>query len=132
MDKIVELQALDDRRHDAIMSWDKPALDEIFSDDVVFVHTSGKKEGKVAFLSDGVGARPKIVSMTREDTRIDVDGDVGIISGPISLRIAPAGQAGADIIEVNVFVTRVALHRAGHWRFTLYQSTAIQGGPAAS
>ncbi|MEU2200204.1 nuclear transport factor 2 family protein [Isoptericola sp. NPDC019482] len=115
-----EILALEARRRDALVAGDVDALDAMFDDALVHVHAPGLVHTKAQLL-EHVATRRAYVDVVRDDLRVRLVGDVGVVTGRIVNHMR--GPDGAPRVLAGV-VTQVVVRGAdGAWRFVSFQMT---------
>jgi ketosteroid isomerase-like protein len=107
------------RRHAALAAVDMPALDALFCDDLVHVHSNAMVHNKTELLAY-IAEKRAFVSIDRGPLTIRVTGDCAIMTGAITnhMRRPDGGKA-----TMNGFVTQVLRREAGQWRFASFHFT---------
>lgn len=119
-DEIEALLALEDRRIAAAVSGEVDDLLEIFAEDHVHVHGSGKTENRAGLVA--AAGLKRYTEPRRPDIRCY--GDMAILTGPIILRV----DRGEGMERHVMFATQVARRTGGKWQFVSMQVTPIRGG----
>lgn len=115
-----ELLAVEERRRQALLAVDIPALDELYDDSLVHIHAPGLIHNKAQLL-EHVALRQAYLDMTRGELNIRVVGDVAVMTGRLVNRLR--GPDGVERV-LGGPVTQV-LRRCddGKWRFVSFQMT---------
>lgn len=115
-----ELDAVEQRRRQALIDVDLDTLDELFDDTLLHVHAPGVVHTKAQLL-EHTATRRAYLGITRGDLDIRLIGDVAIVIGPITNRLRTADGGERTLAGVATQV----LHRAegGGWRFVAFQMT---------
>lgn len=111
---------LENRRLTGMRTRDLAMLEQVFDDDLMFVHTTGKadsKAGMLAFAASGSDRTYKLGSV-----EVTSEGDMACLYGDIFMTVTLQDKPP---MEVHMFVTRLARKRDGVWRYVLVQTTAI-------
>ncbi|CAG9271625.1 nuclear transport factor 2 family protein [Paraburkholderia unamae] len=115
--------ALEQRRQAALVAVDLDALDELFADDLVHVHSTGLVHDKAALLRH-IERKRGFIAIERGPLALRVDGDIAVMTGPLTNRMrAPHGEGE---IAMHAFVTQVLRRRSGRWQFTNFHLTITQ------
>lgn len=115
-----EILDVEQRRAQALLAVDLPALDDLFDDSLVHTHAPGVTHDKAQLL-EHVATRQAYVDVQRGELLVRVIGDVAIMTGRITNRLRnPDGSErvlGGQLIQV--------LRRCsdGAWRFVSFQIT---------
>ena len=108
----------EERRRAALVAVDIPALDALFADDLVHVHSNGLVHDKAQLLRH-VEANRAFVAIERRDLNVRLCGDVAILTGAMTNRM----RRGEEVAVLDGMVTQ-ALRRDGKtWRFMSFQFT---------
>jgi len=120
-----EISRLDTRRIDALINADMKALDEIFSDELVYVHSGGKIDAKKPYLALVASGSLDYVSQHYDPpARVVVAGpDTAFATGRVTIELkSKTGQISKRVLTTTTVYARTA---AG-WKAILYQSTPVQ------
>ena len=120
-----EISRLDTRRIEALVNADMKALDEIFSDDLVYVHSGGKIDAKKPYLAlVSSGSLDYVSQQYDPPARVVVGGpDTAFVTGRVTIELkSKAGQITKRVLTTTTVYARTA---AG-WKAILYQSTPVQ------
>ena len=116
-----ELLRCQQRRLAAMVAVDLATLDELLAEDMTYTHSSGTLESKTQHLDALRSGRLNYESLTADDVRVRIYGDVGIVTGTSTIGVASGGQS--RILRVRF--TDV-YHRAnGRWQMVAWQSTRL-------
>ena len=112
------LQA-DDRRFDAMRKEDWAALDATLADDLIYVHSTARRESKAEHTGNLKAGKPHYRGIAPRERTAKVHGDVGIVNGISEMHVENAGK------EQRFTVRYLAVYvKAGeHWRMFAWQST---------
>ena len=72
-------------RCDALMAADAKALENLYTDDFVYVHSSGRKEARASYLSTVTTTDNKFLSFSHSDMKVDVMGDAALMTGTVEM-----------------------------------------------
>jgi ketosteroid isomerase-like protein len=115
-----EVLAAEERRRQALLAVDIPALEDLYDDSIVHIHAPGVTHNKTQLL-EHVATRQAYVDMVRGDLNIRVVGEVAIMTGQLTNRLrSPDGRERT----LSGPVTQV-LRRCDddQWRFVSFQMT---------
>jgi ketosteroid isomerase-like protein len=106
----------------AMLAFDYAALDELLSDDVAYIHSTGVVETKAEYFS---GLRAGLyeygdIRITSGQTRVFPD--IAITHGVMEMTVGEKGSAKGVIRLLHVLVWRA---ERGTWRLLLRQATRI-------
>ena len=117
-----ELLAVENRRIQALLDGDIPALEALFDDSLVHIHAPGLMQDKAKLL-EHVAVRRAYRSIERGELNIRVVGDVAIITGPLTNRLRNANGGERTVEGVATQVLRRT--DDGEWRFLSFQMTPL-------
>ena len=108
------------RRQAALVAVDLSALDKLFADDLMHIHSTGLVHNK-AELMRHIEHRRGFIGIERGPLDIRIEGNMALMAGPIINRMrAPEGD-GEILLEG--FVTQILRHTAEGWKFIHFQFT---------
>jgi len=116
-----EVIAADDRRFQAMVKQDWPALDAALADDLVYVHSTARVESKAEHVVNLKAGKPHYRGASPRERKVRVKGDVAIVNGVSDMHVENAGK------EQRFTIRYLAVYaRAGQaWRMTAWQSTKL-------
>jgi uncharacterized protein (TIGR02246 family) len=120
-----EISRLDARRVEALLKADVKALDQIYSDDLVYVHSGGKIDSKQPYLALLTSGNLNYVSQTYDPpARVVVAGpDTAFVTGRVTIELkSKTGEISKRVLAT----TTVYARSAAGWKAILYQSTPVQ------
>jgi ketosteroid isomerase-like protein len=122
-DPVVDaVRSADDARVAATVAGDPAALGAVFSDDLVYTHSSGTVNDKAAYTKAIVGGHPKYLSIAYEDRQFRaIAPGIVLMSGRCTLKTLSKGQT-ADIPLSFLAVWR---QESGAWRLLAWHSTHL-------
>lgn len=122
-------RAMDDARVAAMISADRAKLAAAFSDDLVYVHSSGKVDTKASFMESLTSGKSKYNSITYEARNFrEVVPGLVLVDGRCRV------QLGAAAPYTQLHLSFLAAYRLekGQWRFIAWQSCRMpEAAPAA-
>ncbi len=121
---IAEIEAVEDRRRQALIDKDFAALADMLGDDLLYVHSSAVAEDKALYLkklTEGHYSYSGLRSLRRAHR---VFGDIVVADGDLEIRV----QVGGSDKVVNSRYLQVWARRAGGWKMISWQSTPIPQG----
>jgi hypothetical protein len=115
-----DLLRVEDRRYQAMVDVDVPALQEILGDELHFTHANGSVDTKYVLIASLESGRLDYVSARSRDPVVRVYGDAAVVlgTGVLEVRIA-----SGPIVKLKNLFTAVYAKRDGAWRLVAYQST---------
>jgi uncharacterized protein (TIGR02246 family) len=120
-----EIARVDARRVEALLKGDVNALEQIFSDDLVYIHSAGKIDGKKPYLASLTSGNLTYVSLSYDPpARISVVApDTALVTGRATIEAKnKAGQVTKRILTT----TTVYVRQSAGWRVVSYQGTPVQ------
>src|SRR3546814_18673523 len=83
----IDLENLENERCRAMISADMTALDRLFSDKLIWSHSSGHVDNKQEFLAKIEGGASQYLSISREDEKYVISAAAAIASGIVSQEV---------------------------------------------
>jgi ketosteroid isomerase-like protein len=116
-----EVLQADDRRFDAMRKGDWAALDAVLADDLIYVHSTARRESKAEHTGNIKAGKPHYRGIAPRERTARVNGNVGIVNGVSEMHVESAGKEQRFTIrDLAVYV------KAGDaWRMTAWQSTKV-------
>ena len=124
-----QIRELERERGNALIARSASALDALFTDDLVHIHTTGQQMDK-AQLMRHVMEVLHFLSVEREDLRVQCYGDIAVMTGRMRTRMQPVGRP--DTIANDARVTQVWRRTPQGWRQSHFQATRIAEAPAGA
>ena len=121
-----EIQHAEERRLQAMVDADVPALQELLGDELRFTHANGSVETKFVLIAALESGRMDYVSAKPRDQVVHVYGDTAVETGTMLLQVR---AAGGPIQKLRNVFTAVYVKRDGAWRLVTYQSTRAPEAP---
>jgi hypothetical protein len=115
---------IDALRLEAMMAGDGAALGRVFSDEIVFIHSDGRSEGKSAYIkamTAGDTGYANVKTSALEARQIAAD--VVVLSGAQEMR----KKLGPDWSEIKLRFMSVWRNESGTWRMVAWQSLRPAG-----
>jgi len=119
---IATLLTLEQRRQKATIDLDFATLDEILSEDLIFINGKGRKldrAGHYAFLRDTV----RTTAIERQTPEIRLYDEAALMHGDITYHFTELDSGTRKSLTVRL--SQVWTRRDGRWRQTLYHVTRI-------
>ena len=116
-----ELVKLDKEWNDAEVRADIAALDRILADDFIPIGVRGAVETKHAVLDDFKSGDTKLESISADDCRVRVYGNVAVMTHRATLK----GQHKGQDISMTYRTTHVWVKQRGRWQVVVSQQTRI-------
>ena len=115
-----ELDAVEQRRQQALIDVDLDTLDELFDDTLVHIHAPGVTHNKAQLL-EHTATRRAYLDITRGELVTRLIGDVAVVTGPITNRLRTADGGERTLAGVATQVLR--RDERGDWRFVSFHMT---------
>ena len=117
---IREVRAAEARRCSAIGQRDREALNDVLSDDLTYLHSTGLLERKDDYIMTSIAGTPRSVERGEIDVRLF--GDVAVVTGDYEVRVEPDAESPEGTV-VEATGLQVWVRREGKWRLTAHQGT---------
>jgi hypothetical protein len=117
----VDLKSLEDERCRAMTNVDMATLDRLFSDKLIWTHSSGHVDSKQALLAKIESGASQYLSIRREDEKYVISVDAAVASGIVSQEV----RVGAIERSLRNRYTNVWFREGDAWRVVAWQSTAV-------
>ncbi|HEX7982520.1 MAG TPA: nuclear transport factor 2 family protein [Duganella sp.] len=114
--------ALEDRRCAALLSADVAELTRLFADDLLWIHGSGKSDGKTGMLDNIGSGRTKYLRIESSQRKVRFFGDIAFVDGAVAMELNLAGE----IKQVNSRFTICWARTADDWQIIHWQSTPLR------
>jgi hypothetical protein len=121
-DAITAEEALkaEDARYAAQTGGDFAAMERMFGDDLVYIHSSGDLNDKAAFIEAQRSRAVVYRAMQRSDVKVRVYGPVAIITGRGKFEVTVKGEQGA----ANLLFHSIWVKRDGAVQFISWHAAA--------
>jgi hypothetical protein len=114
-----DLKGLEDARCSAMTSADMAALDRLFSDKLIWTHSSAHVDNKQELLAKIESGATQYLSIRREDEKYVISGDAAVASGIVIQEV----RLGGVERSLRSRYTNVWFREGSSWRFVAWQST---------
>ncbi|MEO7413812.1 MAG: nuclear transport factor 2 family protein [Opitutaceae bacterium] len=119
-----EVLRADQARMAAMMAGDGAALARIFADDVLFVHSDGRREGKSEYIKNMTAGDTAYADVKTSDVQVkSVTADVIVLTGAMDMR----KKLGPTWSEIKLRFMSVWRKEAAGWRMVAWQSMRPAG-----
>jgi hypothetical protein len=119
--KVIDaIRGLERERFRAMVEGDGPSLDALLSDNVIFVHTNGKRETKQQFI-DAITAgrrRYRQIEIQSQDV-LPVGREAWVVSGRVLIEM----EANNGALLFPIAYTAIQTQEDGQWRLLAWQAT---------
>jgi ketosteroid isomerase-like protein len=121
---VAEVSAIDRRRLTALQQLDHGVLKEIFADDCVYVHGSGRIDTRDQYLARLANGELRYLAINYDHAPVvrSIGSDGAVVTGQVSL--TSQGKAGGPNQRV-LTTTSVYSRRGGRWQLVSYQATPL-------
>ena len=117
--------ALEERRRQALLAGDLPALHGLLADGLVYVHSTGVCDRKDSYLAKLSGGSLKYLELNFADLQVQRLQQAAVVSGRMAAVVSKDGQRKN---VASLFMTVWGLGADGVWRLHAHQGTPL---PAA-
>lgn len=111
----------DSARYRAMIKLDTAALDRIFSDDLIYMHSTGAIDTKASLVGALLERKFAFKSAETAETTVRIYGDTAVFNGRVRLVVE---VAGTDHHAFSGFTT-VWVRRESVWTLVHWQSTPL-------
>jgi len=113
---------LEERRRQALLAGDLPALQGLLADDLVYVHSTGACDRKDSYLARLSGGSLKYLALDFSDQRVQWLQQAAVVSGRMAATVSKDGQQKN---VASLFMTVWACGSDGVWRLHAHQGTSM-------
>lgn len=114
--------ALEERRRQALVAGDLPALRGLLADDLVYVHSTGASDRKDSYLAKLSAGRLKYLSLELSELQVQSLQLAVVVSGRMAATVLRDGQQKS---VASLFMTVWGCDRDGVWRLHAHQGTPL-------
>jgi len=118
---VAETLRAEDARYDAQIENDLEALDRMFSQELVYIHSSTVQDTKASFIESLRSGKVNYHSMERSDIKVRTFGDLAIITGKAHFEVTARGKEKT----LNLLFHSVWVKRESGLQFVSWQATAL-------
>jgi hypothetical protein len=119
--KVIDaIRGLERERFRAMVDGDGPSLDALLSDNVIYVHTNGKRETKQQFIDAITGGRRRYrqIEIQSQDV-LPVGRETFVVSGRALIEM----EAKNGALLFPIAYTAIQAQEDGQWRLLAWQAT---------
>jgi len=109
----------DQQRHNALLASDTDALDALFTDDVIYLHSSGVIDNKQVYLDGLKQGKTKYLQIDYQPAEYRVFNGFALILGKVAMQLLIEG-AEKEVRALIISTWRFENHR---WRMMSWQAT---------
>jgi uncharacterized protein (TIGR02246 family) len=120
-DAAADVEKLEQERLTAYVKSDVAALNRIFADDIVYIHSNGVADTKATVVQSFASGDLKISRFDGEDIKVRQVGDVMIATGIAHAELVNKGNAA----KFDIRYTAIYANRGGQWRLVHIQNGRI-------
>jgi uncharacterized protein (TIGR02246 family) len=122
-----ELVKLEEKRAAALVARDAAALEALFADDLVHIHTTGNQMDKRELIHY-VTHVLQFLSLARSNVKVRVYGNCAVMTGTMTSSMRRTDKP--EPINAEALVTQVWVKSGGGWKLTSFHATraAAPGG----
>jgi hypothetical protein len=118
---VEEALKAEEARFAAQMSGDVTAMQRLFGDDLVYIHSSTLEDTKASFIESIRSGNVKYRSMKRSDVKVRTYGCIAIVTGTANFDVTARGQE----LSLHLLYHAVWAKRAGGPQFVSWQATRV-------
>lgn len=122
-DDIDKLRLLNEDRINSLIQKNWERLSDLLSPQLIFIHSSGRFEGKDSYLQSLMDGKLQYLSIEMPEPKIFALDTGGVVRGPLSTGIVSNGQA--RILHSYAHMTWICNSQNG-WQLLSYSSTPTQ------
>jgi uncharacterized protein (TIGR02246 family) len=116
-----DIQKLEQERFAAYVQSDVAALDRIFADDMVYIHSNGVPDTKAAVVQSFASGDLKISRFDAEEIKMRQIGDVMVAVSLLHVDLVNKGTAA----KFDLRCTAIYVNEGGQWRLAHVQNTRV-------
>lgn len=119
--KVIDaIRGLERERFRAMVDADGTSLDELLSDNVIYVHTNGKRETKQQFIDAITAGRRRYRQIEIQSQEVlPVGRETCVVSGRALIEM----EANSGALLFPIAYTAIQTQEDGHWRLVAWQAT---------
>jgi len=119
-DTVAAILEAERMRQEALVALDLAALDKLFADDLVHIHSTGLTHNKGELLRH-IERRRGFTAIERGPLEVRVEGNLALVTGRITNHMRAPDGAGEIVLEG--MVTQVLRRSTDGWKFIHFQFT---------
>jgi uncharacterized protein (TIGR02246 family) len=116
-----DIQKLEQERFTAYVKSDVAALERIFADDLVYIHSNGVSDPKSAVLQSFASGELKISRFDAEDIQVRQIGDVMVATGLVHVDLVNKGNSA----KFDLRYSAIYVNQGGQWRLVHVQNARV-------
>jgi uncharacterized protein (TIGR02246 family) len=102
---------------DAVVKADAAALEKIYTDDLIYTHSSGTVDTKASYIDSLKTGKAKYESIERDDIKVRFYGDTAIVTCHSVIKV--------NKNTINSRYIHVYVKQKGAWRMAAHQTTRV-------
>lgn len=114
------LMRLEQEYNDAQVKRDRPTLERVWADDYLYTHSNGTVMNKAQDIADTMSGDMTWTAARLDDMKVRLFGDVGIVTGRLTMEGRASQYASGPRRFTDVFVKR-----GGRWQLVGGQTTML-------
>ena len=123
-----EVMVVEERRTQAMVDADVPALESLLADQLRFTHANGNVESKYQVIAALESKNLDYQSIETSGVVVRVYGSAAVVAGTAKVRLVELGERRrVDLVYTAVY----ARSEEGDWQLVAYQSTRSPSPPAS-
>ena len=116
---VEEALAAEDARYQAQMNGDAAAMNKLYGDDLVYIHSSAVVDNKKSMIESITSGNVKYRKMTRGESKVRTYGGVAIVSGSASFEVTVKGEnRSLDLLYHAIWAKRAGGPQFISWHAT--------------
>lgn len=119
-DTAADLIELEQKRNKLLVANDMAGLGTMLTDDMTYVHASGKLDSKATLLAS-IGKDYSYLESERGELSVRVFGDTAVMTGPAKFLLKVASKPEPITVPCNV--TQVWVKQGGAWKLAAYHGS---------
>lgn len=120
-DAVAAVLAAEDRRYEALLGPDLPALERLFHERLSYAHSSGVRDTKAEYLAKIGNGYYDYARLDHPVERVDIVGDAAVVVGRMNADLLVEGTPKT----LDVLALAVWTKETGEWQLLAYASTPI-------
>ncbi len=105
----------------AVLANDTTALEGIFTDGLIYAHSTGAVESKEQYLNRLKTGAQHYTAITYSSSTVRIYGDAAVVHSRLNMR----GTSNERIFDDQLLLLHVWVKQAGQWRLAAHQSAKL-------
>lgn len=114
-----DLIECDQQRHEALLAADTKVLEELFTDDLIYLHSTGVIDDKKVYLDGLKSGRTKYLAIDYQPDEYRFAKDFALILGRVDMKVLVGGEER----KVRALVVSTWRFINGRWKMMIWQAT---------